>query len=166
MSTSSSSNYRRNKAAIDQYRKELKKMLGDITEIDVRILNRAVNEGVRVAKELTPISAGGTLVEFTTKDGTKVSFNVSSPRIGGFMRKSWRSAPAVKSKGGGATKSMVNSADYSEYVNYGHRIVQGGVNKGWVPGQFMLEKAVSHTEKVLKREFEKEVERVNRKYDR
>jgi hypothetical protein len=166
MSTSSSSNYRRNKAAIDQYRKELKKMLGDITEIDVKILNRAVNEGVRVAKELTPVSAGGTLVEFTTKDGEHVSFNVSSPRIGGFMRKSWRSAPAVKSKGGGATKSMVNGADYSEYVNYGHRIVQGGINKGWVQGQFMLEKAVSHSEKVLKQEFEKEIERVNREHDK
>ncbi len=166
MSTSSSSNYRRNKAAIDKYRKELKAMIGDITEIDVKILNRAVNEGVRVAKELTPVSAGGTIVEFDTKDGTHVSFKLSSPRIGGFMRKSWRSAPAVKSKGGGATKSMVNSADYSEYVNYGHRIVQGGINKGWVSGQFILEKAISHTEKALKREFEKEIRRVKQEHDR
>ena len=166
MSTNSSSNYRRNKAAIDKYRKELKSMMGDINGIDVKILNRAVNEGVRVAKELTPVSAGGSIVEFDTRDGTHVSFKLSSPRIGGFMRKSWRSAPAVKSKGGGATKSMVNSADYSEYVNYGHRIVQGGVNKGWVEGQFMLEKAVSHSEKVLKQEFSKEIERVNQEHDK
>ena len=46
MSTNSSSNYRRNKAAIDKYRKELKSMMGDINGIDVKILNRAVNEGV------------------------------------------------------------------------------------------------------------------------
>ena len=39
----SSSNYRRNKAAIDQFRKELMAMVDDIREIDQRILNRAVN---------------------------------------------------------------------------------------------------------------------------
>jgi hypothetical protein len=141
-------------------------MLGDISEIDIKILNRAVNEGVRIAKELTPVSAGGSIVEFDTGDGTHVSFKLSSPRIGGFMRKSWRATPAVKAKGGGAKKSMTNSADYSEYVNYGHRIVQGRVNKGWVEGQFMLEKAVSHSEKVLKQEFKKETERVNRDHDK
>lgn len=142
MSTNSSSNYRRNKAAIDQYRKELKAMLDDITEIDIKVLNRAVNAGARVAKENTPT-------------------------ITGFMKKSWRSAPAVKSKGGGVTKSMVNSADYSEYVNYGHRIVdKEGITVGWVDGQYMLEKAISHTEKVMNREFAKEIERVKRKYDK
>jgi hypothetical protein len=119
-----------------------------------------------MAKELTPVGKGGDIVDFTTKDGQRVTFKVSSPHIGGFMRKSWRSAPAVKAKAGGVTKSMVNSADYSEYVNYGHRIVQGGVNKGWVPGQFMLEKAISHTEKVMKREFENEVERVRKEHDK
>lgn len=162
----SSSNYRRNKAAIDQYRKELKAMIEDINDIDIKVLNRSVNEGVRMAKELTPVGKGGDIVDFTTKDGERVTFKISSPHIGGFMRKSWRSAPAVKAKGGGVTKSMVNSADYSEYVNYGHRIVQGGVNKGWVPGQFMLEKAISHTEKVMKWEFEKEVERVRKEHDK
>lgn len=161
----SSSNYRRNKAAIDQYRKELKAMAEDIRDIDIKVLNRSVNEGLRVAKELTPVGKGGNVVDFTTRDGQHVQFTVSSPHIGGFMRKGWRSAPAVKSKGG-VTKSLVNSADYSEYVNYGHRIVQGGVNKGWVSGQFMLEKAISHTEKVMVREFNKEVERVKKEHDR
>ena len=162
----SSSNFRRNKAAIDQYRKELKAMEEDIREIDIKVLNSAVNEGVRVVKELTPLGKGGDVVEFTTKDGQNVTFKLSSPHVGGFMRKSWRSAPAVKSRSGGVTKSMVNSADYSEYVNYGHRIVQGCVNKGWVPGQFMLEKAISHTEKTLVSEFNKEVERVRKEHDK
>lgn len=136
-----SSNYRANKKAIDQYRKELKAMLGDICEIDIKVLNRSVNEGVRVAKENTPI-------------------------VTSFMWKSWRSAPAVKAKGGGAAKSMVNSADYSEYVNYGHRLVdKDGNTVGWVDGQFMLEKALVHTNKVMKREFAKEIERVKREHD-
>jgi hypothetical protein len=162
----SSSNYRRNKAAIDQYRKELKAMNEDISEIDIKVLNKSVNEGLRIAKQLTPVGKSGNLVDFTTKDGQHVQFTVSSPHVGGFMRKSWRSTPAVKSKGGGVSKSLTNSADYSEYVNYGHRIVQGGINKGWVKGQFMLEKTISHTEKTMKQEFNKEVERVRKEHDK
>ena len=42
----SSSNYRRNKAAIDQFRKELMEMVEDIREIDKKVLNKAVNAGV------------------------------------------------------------------------------------------------------------------------
>ena len=141
-------------------------MLDDIRDIDIKVLNRSVNEGLRMVKELTPVGKGGDIVDFTTKDGQHVTFKVSSPHIGGFMRKRWRSAPAVKAKGGGVTKSLVNSADYSEFVNYGHRIVQGGINKGWVKGQFMLEKTVSHTEKTMKREFNKEVERVKKEHDK
>ena len=54
----SSSNYRRNKAYIEQYRKELKAMMDDIRDIDIKILNKAVNEGVKVAKGNTPVKGG------------------------------------------------------------------------------------------------------------
>ena len=83
------------------------------------------------------------------------------------MRKSWRSAPAVKSKSGEVTKSLVNSADYSSYVNYGHRIVNKfGETKGFVKGQFILEKAVGVIEKELVKDFKEEVERVNKRHDK
>ena len=42
----SSSNYRRNKAAIDEFRKALKAEIDDLSEIDVKVLNKAVNEGI------------------------------------------------------------------------------------------------------------------------
>ena len=117
-------------------------MFGDIQDIDIKILNRAVNEGVADAKRNTNV-------------------------ITGFMQKSWRSAPAVKSKAGGVTKSMVNSANYSEFVNYGHRIVNKfGETVGWVKGQFMLEKAIHKVDRAMEKEFKKEVERVNRKHDK
>lgn len=135
-------NQRRNQIAIKQYRKELQAMFDDITEIDIRILNRAVNEGLVDVKKNTPVDTG-------------------------FMRRSWRSAPAVKAKVGGVTKSMVNSANYSSFVNYGHRIVNHlGETIGWVKGQFMLEKAIHKVDKVLEREFKAEVERVRRKHDK
>ena len=75
-------NQRYNQEAVKQFRKELSAMLDDITEIDKKVLNKAVNQGVRVAKQNTPT-------------------------VSGFMKKSWRSAPAVKRKNGGVSKNLV-----------------------------------------------------------
>ena len=136
-----SSNYRRNKAFIDNFRKELQAMLDDISEIDKRVLDKAVSIGLADAKRNTPVDTG-------------------------FMRKSWAVTPTKKTASG-AEKSLINKADYSSYVNYGHRVVnRSGETVGWVPGRFILEKAVNKVEKQLVEEFRKEVERVNRKHDK
>jgi len=144
------SNYRTNKAAIDKFRKELKAMLGDISEIDSRVLTQAVNEGLADAKRNTPVG----------------QYPPGSGRVGGFMRKSWSVTPTQKTSTG-VQKEMVNTADYSGFVNYGHRVVnRQGETVGWVPGKFILEKAIKKVEKALVRLFEKEVERVNKKHDK
>ena len=141
----SSSNYRRNKAAADRFRMELAAMMEDISEIDVQVLNQAVNEGVRYAKN-------------------------NSPVITRFYRKNWRSAPAVKSKAGGATKVLVNSADYASYVNYGHRTVdQNGNTTGYVKstlGDHLLERTVNYVNKRMIALFRKEVEAVQKRHDK
>ena len=144
------SNYRTNKAAIDKFRKELKAMLGDISEIDSRVLTQAVNEGLADAKRNTPVG----------------QYPPSSGRVGGFMRKSWSTTPTQKTSTG-VQKEMVNTAHYAIFVNYGHRVVnRKGETVGWVPGKFILEKAIKKVEKALVRLFEREVERVNRKHDK
>ena len=136
-----SSNYRRNKALIDKYRKELRALLDDISEIDKRVLNKAVNEGLADAKSNTPV-------------------------VTGFMKRSWAVTPTKKAASG-AEKTLINKADYSSYVNYGHRIVnRSGETVGFKKGRFILEKAVGKVEKEIVRLFEKEVERVNQKHDR
>ena len=136
-----SSNYRRNKAFIDKYRKELKAMLEDISEIDNKVLNKAVNSGAADAKRNTPV-------------------------VTGFMRRSWHVMPTKKTAQG-VEKELINSADYSSFVNYGHRVVnRKGETVGWVKGQFILEKAVNKVDKALVRYFKEEVERVNRKHDK
>ena len=136
-----SSNYRRNKAFIDKYRKELQAMLDDISEIDKRVLDKAVSVGLADAKRNTPV-------------------------VTGFMRKNWAVTPTKKAAGG-VEKELFNTADYAIYVNYGHRVVnRKGETVGWVPGKFILEKAVGKVEKQLVKEFVKEVERVNRKHDK
>ena len=147
MSHNSSSNYRRNKAEIDKFRKELKSMFDDISNIDINVLNRAVQDGVKEAKERTNV-------------------------ISGFMRKKWRSTPTTRTikvgaSEGAVTKSIINTADYAPYVNYGHRIVnKSGETVGWVRGQYILERTVHKVDKVLLQEFRREVERVNRKHDK
>lgn len=134
------SNRRYNEAAIRQFRKELLSMFGDIEDIDKKVLNKSVNKGVANAKKNTNV-------------------------VSGFMRKSWRSAPAVKTRDGVVTKVLVNSADYSEFVNYGHRIVnKEGETKGFVKGQFILEKAIGFIERELVKDFKEEVERVDKKH--
>ena len=136
-----SSNYRRNKAFIDKYRKELKAMFDDIFEIDKRVLDKAVNIGLADAKRNTPVDTG-------------------------FMRKSWAVSPTKKT-GNGAEKELYNTAFYAHYVNYGHRIVnRSGETVGFKKGRFILEKAVGKIEKEIVRLFEKEVERVNLKHDK
>ncbi len=140
----SSSNYIRNKAAIDQYRKELMAMLDDVREIDIKILNQAVNEGMRRAKDQSPV-------------------------ITGFFRKNWRSAPAVRTRDGGVSKNLVNSADYASYVNYGHRTVDGAGNTtGYVRsanGDHLLERTENYINKRLIELFKAELEAIQKKYD-
>ena len=166
----SSSNYRRNKEAIDQFHKELMAMVDDIQQIDKKVLNKAVNNGVAYAKRHTPVGKHPNPVTFTVKNGpdagTVVSFKVSNPGVGGFLRKSWHKLPAKKSKAGVETE-LVNTAEYSTYWNYGHRIVtkKGGPTKGFVKGTFVLEKTRGYIEKQLVKEFEKEVKAVQSKHD-
>lgn len=142
------SNYSDNKKAIDAFRKELRAMLDDISEIDVRVLNKAVNKGIAAARRNTPV-------------------------VTGFMRRSWHVTPTVKNPGG-AEKGFVNTADYASFVNDGHRQEVGrfipAIGKTlvspWVKGQYMLEKAIHETEKSMAKDFNAEIERVNKKHDK
>lgn len=144
---SKSSNYRRNKAYIEEYRKELKALLGDIKDIDVKVLNKSVNEGVKVAKENTPVDTG-------------------------FMKESWSATPTKKTNKK-VEKGLINTADYSSFVNDGHRqevgryvpAIEKTLVKPWVEGHFTNEKAISKVEQTMVVEFRKEVERVKRKHD-
>ena len=166
----SSSNYRRNKAAIDQFRKELMAMVEDIQQIDKKVLNKAVNAGAAYAKRRTPVGDHPNPVTFIVNNGPgvrkDVSFKVKNPEAGGFLRKSRHKLPTKKTKAGVETE-LVNTAEYSTYWNYGHRIVtkKGGPTKGFVKGTFVLEKTRGYIEKQLVKEFEKEVKAVQSKHD-
>jgi hypothetical protein len=138
------SNARRNKAAIDQYRKELLSMVNDIQDIDKKVLNKSVNVGLREVKRLTPVG-------------------VYKNKQGGFMQRNWYTNP-VKKTYGGVSKELFNIADYAAHVNYGHRIVRNSKTYGFVRGIFVLEKSLAVAEKAMVKEFKKAVEEVNRRH--
>jgi len=136
-----SSNISVNAREMQKFRKELKAMCGDISEIDARVLGSAVLTGVRVAKQNTPV-------------------------VSGFMRKMWGVTPTIRRKDG-TEKAIYNAADYASFVNDGHRTVnQQGETTGFVPGQHMLEKAEKAVFRKMRSEFNKEVRRINGKYNK
>lgn len=155
------SNQRANQAAIKQFRKELEAMVDDIKEVDKVVLNRAMGEGLRAVKPLTPVGVYPSHVSFDTADGKHVEFDVIK-RTGGALRREWRRTRVFKS-GNGVKAKLYNNVEYASYVNYGHRIVnKSGETIGWVNGKFFLEKAIYKIDKAIEREFRREVERVNR----
>lgn len=167
----SSSNYRRNKAAVDQFRKELVSMVEDIQEIDMKVLNQAVNDGVIYAQRRTPVGAHPNPVTFTVKNGPDagkiVSFKVSVPGVGGKLKENWHKLPTRRTAGGLETE-LVNAEEYASYWNYGHRIVtkRDGPTKGFVKGTHVLEKTQNYVNRRMIALFKKEVEAVQKKHDK
>lgn len=115
-------------------------MLGDIDVIDIKCLNKSVEAGINDVKKNTPTDTG-------------------------YLKKHWRATRIHKSNSA-VEKSLENNVKYAIYVNNGHRIVRNKKTIGYVNGKFMLEKAVHVVDKSLEKEFEEEVERVNRKHDK
>lgn len=145
----SGSNQHRNAAAIDQYRKELRAMLGDIKQIDRKVLTSAVNVGLKDVKKNTPVG----------------KYPAGSGKVGGTLRKSWHVTPTLPA-GNGVQKGLENNVYYAPYVNDGHRVVnRHGETVGYVEGQHFLERANNVVEKAMIREFNAEIERVKKAHD-
>lgn len=143
------SNVSANAAVIDRYRKELRAMLGDISQIDRKVLTSAVNEGLKDVKKNTPVG----------------QYPKGSGKVGGTLRKGWHTTP-TRPAGKGIQKGLENNVYYVPYVNDGHRIVtRKGVTVGYVEGKHFLERANNVVEKTMIREFNAEIERVKAKHD-
>lgn len=142
-----------NQKAINQFRKELEAMVDDIKEVDKIILNRAMNEGLRVVKQLTPVGQykdakvykrnnakkGIKAGDVVKRDGKTVysnkkavSFKTNDGKNVSFTAKVSKVGGTLrrswkitkaKKKGGGVQASLYNNTEYAPYVNYGHRIV-------------------------------------------
>lgn len=78
------------------------------------------------------------------------------------MRRGWHVSAAANNK-----RVLFNNVEYALYVDQGHRIVRnvGGqkIESGWVPGKFILKKAVTEMENSMQRVFSEEFERALKK---
>ena len=163
------SNYSDNARAIDQFRNELRAMMEDIKDIDRRVLNQAMNDGVEFAKRRTPVGFYPNHVEFTVKRGPDagkiVSFDVKG-RVGGFLHNSWHKL-RTKKRASGIEAELVNTAENASYWNDGHRIVdRHGVTHGIQKGTYVLEKTSDYIEGRMAVLFEKEIKAVQKKHDK
>lgn len=96
-------------------------------------------------------------VEFTTKDGKHVSFKTKAKKkhvkfdaktgkVGGTLRRSWKTAPIARTHKNGNIKVVIyNPVEYASWVETGHRTAN---HKGFVQGQFMLEKSRQEVDKI------------------
>ena len=82
----------------------------------------------------------------------------NTPVDTGLLRQSWELGPIVKKWDCYEVKIM-NSIDYAQFVEYGHRLVVGGVTVDWVDGFFMLTIAENEVRKRIDRIIKLETEK-------
>lgn len=80
-----------------------------------------------------------------------------TPVITGTLRNSWASTP-VTENADSYSMDVYNSQEYSEYVEFGHRTVNGG----WVEGTHMLEKSENQLEPIAPKTIEGNLDRLLR----
>lgn len=158
------SNLKENTENIRKFRKELEALFEDITEIDVKVLKKTLAAGDRAAKNETPVGDYPSQVEFTTKDGKRVSFKVTK-KVGGHLRRNWF-VTNIERTPYGISGTLYNNVEYAIPVNNGHRIKsKDGQTLGFVKGKFMLQKAIIAAEKTMAEEFKKSIGEVKSKHD-
>jgi len=67
-----------------------------------------------------------------------------TPKKTGLLHRSWRAGTSggneinVVKRGGEYRCAIYNPTEYASYVEFGHRIMIDGENRGFVPGKYML----------------------------
>lgn len=121
-------------------------MVECISELGARLLAKVIKR--------TPVGVYPGVVRFVTADGKEVCFNVT-PKTGGDLRRGWDVSQPIRD-GDMYAITVFNSEDYSQYVEYGHRIVnRKGEVKGWKEGTFMLTESEAELERQLNGIIEK-----------
>lgn len=89
---------------------------------------------LRKVKRRTPVAIYDKPVQFTTRDGTEVSFQPHTGKTGGTLRRGW-DIGEVHKNGDTYEIEVINPTEYGPYVEFGHRTAN---HRGWVSGRFML----------------------------
>lgn len=128
------------------FRKKLEGMAQKDNSIFMEQLTNEITQ--RVLSELyhrTPTGVYNKEVEFDTKEGKHVKFTPKTGKTGGTLKKNWK-ADKTQRQGDRYINIIYNPIEYAMYVEYGHRTAN---HKGWVEGQFMLDKSELAVKEIL-----------------
>ncbi len=139
-----------------EYKKALEKTRDSLDIYIDAAIKEISGRVLREARKNTPVGVYGQEINFTTKDGTEVSFTPNKGKTGGTLRKGWYVEEYAYKKGAYYEIKVVNNVHYASYVESGHRTRN---HTSWVPGVFMLKIAENKVEKVAEKIIEKHLER-------
>lgn len=125
---------------LDAFADKLKKAATQTQEQVVdKALKNLASEVLRRAIKQTPRDTSNLARRWTDHDTPvdQMAKNVSQI--------SWLNKAPIVQNGKDRTITISNSAEYGVYVEYGHRINNG---RGWVPGSFMLTRALQDVDKM------------------
>lgn len=129
---------------LEAFAKQLEKLDEEkIQEISEACIKELAARLLRLLIKNTPVGLYDQPVNFTTKDGAKVSFTPHTGKQGGTLRRGWSSVKIeVKKAGNMYTIDLENPIEYASWVNYGHRKVnRKGEKVGWTEGLFFVERS-------------------------
>lgn len=67
----------------------------------------------------------------------------------GDLRKAWQLGDLLKFGNSRFGVEILNGMEYAMEVEYGHRIVRGGMEIGWVDGRFMLVTSINEVQRQI-----------------
>ena len=135
------SNQKYNAIKFKEYKQQLRELAEDLTDEEIVILRKSVNKGLAYAKENTPVDTG-------------------------FMKDSWYTLKAKRTSNG-CEKPLNNSADYSMYVDVGHRVVtKSGETVGFVKGKYITDRTINVVQQSILAEYQKSIRRLQKKHDK
>lgn len=141
---------------LKKLKSNLDKMVEETNEEFVeKMAHELANRMLRAVKKKTPVGEYSDLVEFTTREGKHVSFDITQEKVGGTLRRGWQSGNVRKKQGNIFVIEVFNNVFYADYVESGHRVVSKGQTAGFVPGKFMMKISAEDIERLAPQIIEK-----------
>ena len=78
-----------------------------------------------------------------------------TPKDTGALRNAW-CVGNVKHSGKNLYVELKNPMEYASFIEYGHRIVRGGVEVGWYEGRFMLKISIDEVKAQMPLRYRKQ----------
>lgn len=122
-----------NKIELEKLQKAVQLKINTSDELLKICINDIALRVYRVANKLTPVDTG-------------------------WLRENWVLG-SIEKNGSYYEVVIENPTEYAEFIEYGHRLVVGGVTAGWVDGRFMLtiaeDEVIKRMDRIVKKKTEK-----------